>query len=380
MIKGNSNLIKKINVFNIIKILKSSSGLSRAEIAKKTKLTPASITKITKQLLDNGVLIEIGAGENSLGRPSILLNINKEAGYFIGFYLAPRKIISIFTNYIGETVSTLETKLLDLSHENILNIIDIHIESFKRINSNILGIGIALNGMVNSAKGISIFSPHYNWKNYNLKSYLEDKYSYSVFIENDVRLMALGELEHGSAIGESNFVLLNIGDGIGAGIIIDKKVYNGNNFCAGEIGHIKVSDSKDNICSCGKYGCLETFLSNENIINLSKNHYSLHISTLKELAQEFTNKNPVAATIVEDITEKLAFIMSPIINLLNPHTILINGEINGLGKNFYAKLNKIIKENSLEISLTKLKIKSTKLGDLSAAQGAISLVFNKLYN
>ena len=137
MIKGNSNLIKKINVYNIIKLLKNSPGLSRAEIAKKTKLTPASITKITKQLLDKGVLIESGAGENSLGRPSILLNINKEAGYFIGFYLAPRKIISIFTNYVGETVSTLETKLMDLSHENILDIIDIHIESFKRINSNI---------------------------------------------------------------------------------------------------------------------------------------------------------------------------------------------------------------------------------------------------
>ncbi len=333
MIKGTSKLIKKINIYNIINILKNKPDISRAEIAKITKLTPASITKITKQLIDRGILIETGAGENSLGRPSILLNINKDAGYFIGFYLAPRKIISIFTNYVGETVSTLETKLLDLSHDNILDIIDIHIESFRRVNPNILGVGIALNGMVNSAKGVSIFSPHYSWKNYNIKSYLENKYSYTVFVENDVRLMALGELEHGAAIGENNFVLINIGEGIGAGIIIDKKVYNGNNFCAGEIGHIKVSTSSKRLCSCGKYDCLETFLSNENVIKISREKYSLHINSIKELSVEYLNKNPIAEEIVEDISEKLAFTLSPIINLLNPHTILINGEINDFGKN-----------------------------------------------
>ena len=380
MIKGTSKLIKKINIYNIINILKNKPDISRAEIAKITKLTPASITKITKQLIDRGILIETGAGENSLGRPSILLNINKDAGYFIGFYLAPRKIISIFTNYVGETVSTLETKLLDLSHDNILDIIDIHIESFRRVNPNILGVGIALNGMVNSAKGVFIFSPHYSWKNYNIKSYLENKCSYTVFVENDVRLMALGELEHGAAIGENNFVLINIGDGIGAGIIIDKKVYNGNNFCAGEIGHIKVSTSSKRLCSCGKYDCLETFLSNENVIKISREKYSLHINSIKELSVEYLNKNPVAEEIVEDISEKLAFTLSPIINLLNQHTILINGEINDFGKNFYAKLSKKIIENSLESSLSKLKIKPAKLGDLSAAQGAISMVFNKLYN
>ena len=74
MIKGTSKLIKKINIYNIINILKNKPDISRAEIAKITKLTPASITKITKQLIDRGILIETGAGENSLGRPSILLN------------------------------------------------------------------------------------------------------------------------------------------------------------------------------------------------------------------------------------------------------------------------------------------------------------------
>lgn len=79
---------------------------------------------------EKGILFEGELSENTLGRPSISLKINKEAGYFIGFYLAPKHIISFFTNYIGEVISTLETKILDFSKNSILNIIDIHIESF----------------------------------------------------------------------------------------------------------------------------------------------------------------------------------------------------------------------------------------------------------
>lgn len=380
MIKGNSNLIKKINIYNIINILKNKSSVSRAEIAKITKLTPASVTKITKKLIDKGILIEVGSDGNTGGRPSILLNLNKEAGYFIGFYLAPKKIFSILTNYVGETISILETNILDFSQKNILEIVDIHIESFKKINSNILGIGIALNGIVNYTKGLSVFSPHYKWKNFNIQSYLEKKYHYPVIVENDARLMALGELEYGSALGETNFVLLNIGDGIGAGIIIDKKIYRGDNFCAGEIGHINVDKNSLALCSCGKYGCLETFLSNENVIRLSSEEYSFKINSVQDLCNEYLLKNPISEKIINELSEKVALALSPIINLLNPHTILINGEINACGKNFYTKLGKKIVENSLESSLSKLKIKPTKLGDLAAAHGAITMLFQRLYN
>lgn len=380
MIKGNSNLIKKINIYNIINILKEKPGISRAEIAKITKLTPASITKTTKKLLDEGILIEDGSGENTGGRPSILLRINKNAGYFVGFYLAPRRIISIFTNYVGETLSSMETEIVDFSSNSIFSIIDSHINNYKSNQPNILGIGIALNGMVNGVKGLSIFSPHYKWKNYNIKGFLEEKYNCPVAVENDVRLMALGELEHGAAQGEKNFVLVNIGDGVGAGIIIDKKIYYGNNFSAGEIGHAKVDKNSNITCSCGKKGCLETVLSNENIIRISKEVYNLKINNIQELMYEFQIKNPLAEKIIGDYCEYLANSLSAIVNLLNPHMILINGEINNSGKDFYTILEEKIKENSLESALSKLKIKSSKLGEASAAQGAISMIFQKLYN
>lgn len=380
MLKGNSKLIKKINIYNIINILKNKPGISRAEISEITKLTRASITKITKKLIDEGVLIEEGNNENTGGRPSIMLHINKEAGYFVGFYLAPKKIISIFTNYVGETVSEMESKILDFSKESILGLVDKHIEEYKKINSNILGIGVALNGIVNSTKGISIFSPHYKWKNYDLKAYMKNRYGCAIIVENDVRLMGLGELQYGEAQGENNFVLVNIGDGVGSGIIIDKKIYSGNNYCAGEIGHVKVSKTSDILCSCGKKGCLETFLSNENVIKISRENYGLEISNIDEFGRAFLEKDPKAMRVVEELCEKLAYSLSSIINLLNPHTILINGEVNKLGKGFYTLIERNILENSLETSLSKLRVKPARLGDIAAAKGAITVLFENLYN
>lgn len=379
MLKGTSKLIKKINIYNVINILKNEPGLSRAEIADMTKLTRASITKITKELIDNGILIEEGNNENTGGRPSIMLYINKDAGYFVGLYLAPKKIISIFTNYIGEKIAFLETEIFDFSKENILKIVDNHIAEYKKINNNILGIGIALNGIVNSNKGISIFSPHYKWKNFDLKTYMKSTYNCPIVVENDVRLMALGELEYGGAQGESNFVLVNIGDGVGSGIIIDKKIYSGNNYCAGEIGHTKVSKKSQIICSCGKKGCLETFLARENMLKTGKEFYDLSVENVEELLREFEAKNPKAIEFVEVLCEKLAFSLGSIVNLLNPHTILINGEINIFGKKLYTLIEKNILENSLDVSLEKLKVKPTKLGDYSACKGAISVLFENLY-
>lgn len=360
-------------------MLKKNPGMSRAEIADETGLTRASITKITKQLLDQKILIEKGNNENTGGRPSIMLYLNENAGYFIGVYMAPRRIYSIYTSYTGEVVSEMESKITEVTTESILELLDTHITMYKKINANILGIGIALNGMVNSTKGISIFSPHYKWKNFDLKSYLKGKYNCPISIENDVRLMALGELEYGGARGEDNFVLVNISDGVGSGIIIDKKIYKGNNYCAGEIGHVKVSDNKSLMCSCGKTGCLETVISDENVILLAQKEYGLEIETLQELSELYNEGNINAQNLVEHICKKLSFSLSSIINLLNPHTILINGKINKLGKNLYKLIEDDIKENSLEDSLSKLKVKPSKLGDIAAAKGAISLLFENIY-
>jgi N-acetylglucosamine repressor len=379
---GNSDLIKRINIINIIEILKLQGMKSRAELANLTGLTPASITKLTKKLIDLNLLKESGIGNISGGRPPILLEINPDYGYIIGINLAPTKIKGILTDINGtvlfKTVSNLENK----TKEYILESLFSSIENLKRAidNKGVLGIGIAMNGMVDYEKGVSIFSPHYKWKKFNLRKTVEEKFNIPTIIENDVRAMALGEHKAGMAIHKDNFVVINVGEGIGAGIILNNKLYRGDSYTAGEIGHITVEKKSEHLCSCGNYGCLEALIGNKNIIKRAELEIQ-EVDKLKmrDICRLARDGNPPSLEIIDDIAENLGYSLSFLINLLNPKLIILVGEINSCGEFFYEKLKSKINQYSLKTSTTNLEILPSKLGYDAGTVGATILVYENLF-
>ena len=144
-----------------------------------------------------------------------------------------------------------------------------------------------MNGMVDSENGISIFSPHYNWKNINLKRRFEDRFRVKVFVENDVRAMALTEKIFGSCKDNQNFVVMNIGDGVGGSIFLNDAPYHGYGSISGELGHMVVRRNSSEKCSCGKKGCLETEVSNVAIIKKITSQIKLNnYSSLKNVLVE----------------------------------------------------------------------------------------------
>ncbi|MCK5779441.1 MAG: ROK family protein [Psychrilyobacter sp.] len=385
---GNSDLIKRINISNIIDILKTQGMKSRAELAILTGLTPASITKSTKKLIDLDILLESGTGKISGGRPPILLDINKNAGYILGIYLAPTKIKGILTSIKGEIISE-ETYILEKKDKSyILNLlftlIKILIKTSK--NKRILGIGIALNGMVDYDRGISIFSPHYHWKDFNLKKVIEEEFDIPTIIDNDVRAMALGTHHQGVGINESNFIIINIGEGIGAGIILNNKLYRGENYSAGEIGHVIVEKNSSHLCSCGNHGCLEALIGSKRVIEEIKikiktpNFYNEYFS-LQKFYKSVNLKEPKSLKILEDISENLGYTLSFLVNLFNPKVIIIVGEINNSKNIFYDLLEAKVKKYALNSSTRNLNIIPSQLKGVDAATiGATILVYQNLFN
>ncbi len=380
---GNSDLIKRINITNIIEILKLQGVKSRAELANLTGLTPASITKLTKKLIDLNLLKESGIGNISGGRPPILLEINPDYGYIMGINLAPTKIRGILTDINGTILSKKTFDLEDKTKEGILELLFSLIENLKGVidNKKILGIGIAMNGMVDYEKGISIFSPHYKWRNFDLQGVVEEKFDIPTIIENDVKAMALGEHKAGMAIHKDNFVIINIGEGIGAGIILNNKLYRGDSYSAGEIGHITVEKKSGHPCSCGNYGCLEALIGNKNILKRAKSEIEGTDDklTIKDICRLALNGNPKALEIIDDIAENLGYSLSFLINLLNPKLIILVGDINFSGELFYKKLKSKINQYSLKTSTTNLEILPSKLGDDAGTVGAAILVYENLF-
>ena len=233
VVKGSFELMKKLNVEAILKVIKNNGSLSRSDIAKLTGLTPASVTNITKILIESDYLIERGIGESSGGRPPIILEINIKARYIIGVSIGVGSIDVVLTD-LGAEIVAKKSIYIDESNvseeyvfANLVNLINEVVEISEIDRNKIVGIGVAMHGVVNPTLGISQYAPYYNWENVNVKSVLEEKFEYPVFLDNDVRAIALGESLFGAAKRIDNFVAINISNGIGAGIIIDNKPYYG---------------------------------------------------------------------------------------------------------------------------------------------------------
>lgn len=270
VLKGSFELMKQLNVSAVLRVIRDNGSLSRAEIAKLTGLTPASVTNITKILIEDKFLIESKIGESSGGRPPIILELNPDARYVIGIGIGVGVIDVVITNLSAKIISKKSMIIGDERYDynlvfaELVNLINEVIELSNIERKNILGAGVALHGIVNAKSGESIHSLYYGWKNINIKKRLEDELQLAIYVDNDVRAMALGESLFGATKDISNFVTLNISNGIGAGIIINNTPYYGVDFSAGEIGHIAVELDGDK-CNCGNYGCLETVASNNNI-------------------------------------------------------------------------------------------------------------------
>ncbi|WP_321329609.1 ROK family transcriptional regulator [uncultured Ilyobacter sp.] len=376
-----------------LEIIRKHKHASRRDLTREMGLTPAAITKITKKLIEKGYLKEVGRGKTTGGRPPIILELNSHKGYIIGMYYAPSDVSLILMNLHSEVVYSSKIHLTKKSKEAILK------ESFELVEKaiehcegvKILGIGVALNGLVDYENGISIFSPHYKWRDFPIKEEMEKKFKIPTVVDNDVRMMALAEREYGGAKDCDNFIMLNVGDGIGAGIVINGEVFRGSTFSAGEIGHIKVNEKGENFCSCGKKGCLEAEISTKSIMDKIKRELSEDRE--KSILSEKIESGIVFGDVCESamrgdfyclellryIGNTLAKGLSNVINVINPKLFIINGEINKCSEIVFPIIKLGIQKYSMYTSAKDVEFKSSYFDDGGASLGAAAMVFRNVF-
>lgn len=327
-----------------LELIKNSNGISRSELAKELDITPAGVGKVVNRFLENGIIEETSVGVSTGGRRPLILKINeKKIGEILGVSLAPRFIQMVIGDISGKILKSkkysLKKRLLEKEH-NILELTEKLIEREIKKNSDISIISVVMNGMVDSENGISIFSPHYNWKNINLKKRFENRFRVKVFVENDVRAMALTEKIFGSCKDNQNFVVMNIGDGVGGSIFLNDAPYHGYGSISGELGHMVVRRNSPEKCSCGKKGCLETEVSNVAIIKkitsqIKLNNYSSLKNiliekgalTINDILKGVAEKDMLTFNIVIDAINMIATAINGIISVINPEKIVLFGEI-----------------------------------------------------
>lgn len=254
--------------------------------------------------------------------------------YFIGIDLGGTSIKLGVIDQLGNIIKKSESPTPYKKYDETLELFVKLIRDTEIDHDKIVGIGIGVPGFVNIHNGSIDLLPNVGWKNANLKKDLEKKTNLPVFVDNDANLAALGEMWNGAGRGNKNLIVITIGTGVGAGVIINGEIYHGKDAMAGEIGHLTINPNSNVLCNCGKYGCLETEVSATAMLNYKKNAILSGRETLltldattKEIFEAIEKEDTLAKEIVNHTAYYLGLALSQIVTVLAPEKIVIGGGV-----------------------------------------------------
>lgn len=234
---------------------------SRADLARETGLTRVTISDLVAELIADGLVVETGQREEGRpGKPAILLDINRDGYRIIGVDLSDTGVFRGAVLDIDGRILTHREAATDgaAGAEVTAILLQLVAELVAAAEKPILGVGIGSPGIVDLA-GTVLSAPNLGWTNLALQDILEAATQLPVLVANDANAAALAEHSFGDAVGD--LMVIRVGRGVGAGLILGGRPVYGSRFAAGELGHVVVGTDGGELCACGKHGCLETWLS-----------------------------------------------------------------------------------------------------------------------
>lgn len=376
-----SEILKEVEE-KILKILRKTPLISRADISRESNFSKPVVSQIISKFISEGAVEEKEIGESSKkgGKKPILLSFIPDYKYIIGIDVGGNKIISVLTDLDGNIIKkyrgvTKGIKTKEELTDAVKNSIN---QVMPEIKSKVIGIGIGVPGTTDMKSGFIYYLPAFKIKNFNLSEKINEIYSVPVIVSNDVTANAFGEMWKGAAKNSKNIFLTAIGTGTGSGIIINGDVYTGSHNMAGEFGYVITDWQNEKNDSDKTFGHLENWFSGHAIEKKVYEKFGKEVTAIDFF--DDIERNNDYKKIFYDSCEHLALGISNIINLLDPEIIVITG---GIGYNRYEiiieTIMKTLKETVPEEILSKISFERGKLGDLGVALGAVSLVHDILF-
>ncbi len=386
---------RRIRKSQILRALKKQGTLSYTEIAQITQFSLPMVSNLIRELINERFVIPVAPGPLKVGRPPNALRLNPEAGYILGIDIGHTHIKAILLNLLQEVV--LEENVLtenlennDLVLTNLREIKDLVLDKAAIKNNKLLGTGIAIPGLVNASSGSSF--TYLNIEHTTTREMLEDALGTIVRIENDVKAMALGELEFGQARNLNDVACINLGWGIGMGLILNGEIYYGKSGFAGEFGHITVVDN-GSLCVCGKRGCLETVSSGRAIGDITRKRLQngeesrirSAVKALEDIDEEAVVQyarmgDQMCIEVLQKAGAYLGRSIGEIINLFNPELIILGGRGSEAGEFILHPIRTTALRHSLVQLGLDTKIVCSELGDRAGCLGASTLITREIFD
>jgi len=384
MQRGTFQLMKSVNKSMILNKIRTSEPISRAQIAKDTKLTPPTVSSIVRELIEQKLVTESELGESKGGRKPTMLLVNKNGFYVIGVDAGPKTIECILSNLSGQIKDRIVVSIeFPLTNDSFLDLLKSGIQKILQSveeRSKILGIGMAMHGVVDVETGTSLFAPILQLSNIPIKEELEQEFDLVVQVENDARAMALGESWFGEHGNPSSMMAVNLGSGVGAGVVIDGKLYHGSTDLAGEVGHMTI-DMKGERCECGNRGCLESFASAPSIVNrANKMMPEKNITSSREVYELALQNDKECVELLQRTGAVIGIGLTNLIHVLNPELIIIGGGVSKSERFILRPIRETIRMRGLTKEAKETRVVVSELGDDATILGAVALLLVELFD
>lgn len=387
---GNIDLVKQLNGAIVYRLIDQQGPISRIQIAEISRLAPASVTKITRQLLDRGLIKEVDQQASTGGRRPISI-ITENRGFHsvairLGRHGATISLYDLSGKMLAEEGYPLPQRVQEDLEQALLEAISHFIDSHRNKIRELIAIAVTLPGLTNPETGVVKYMPHIEVNNWALCDALKQRFQVTCFVGHDIRSLALAEHYFGATRDCEDSILIRIHRGTGAGIIINEQVFLGKNRNVGEIGHIQV-DPLGERCYCGNFGCLENIVSNSAIETharrLLEQGYASKLTlddySINAICAAANKDDRLAVELIEHAGRYLGKAIAITINLFNPQKIVLTGDILAAKNTLLPAVQSCINTQALKNFREELQLVASELDHCSAI-GGFALVKRAMLN
>jgi N-acetylglucosamine repressor len=313
----------------VLATIYDAGRISRADVARVTGLTRTTVSDVMEGLIEAGLCREVGRGPSTGGKAPILLEVPEAARLLVGVDLGDRVFTAATVNLRGEIIDRVDVPSEDADGEEALNLALALIgQVISAATGPILGIGIGAPGLVDRREGVVIQAVKRDWRQLQLGALVAERFGLPVHVANDSQAAGLAEHVFGTVRG-LNLITVKVGQGIGAGLVLNGELFEGDGFGAGEIGHTVV-DPDGELCRCGRHGCLETVASARAVLK-RLTHVCGHPVSLEEALGLFESGDVQAREIVVEAGSSLGAALAGVVGLLHVRRIVLAGTMAAFG-------------------------------------------------
>ena len=400
---GDQNWVREHNLSIVLNyIWEAGKPIARARLTEISGLNKSTIGSLLAQLQAWGFVRETGTSSTGLGRPGVMIDINRDAGRLIGVEIGVDFISAVLTdlkansvwrrkvdtNGYSSTHKSDQTQMLEQAECMIQEAID----QAQAAGQRVLGIGVGVPGLVDHAAGALLFAPNLGWRDVPLRK-MWQHFDVPVIIENDANASALGEHLLGVARHIDNFIHLATGVGLGGGIMIEGKLYGGAGGYAGEIGHMTLAPDGPP-CNCGNRGCWETLIGPTAIIERVQQAASEGrtptLMALPDLAggvQAIGMKHIIQAAelgestvlhVLDDVGRYLGIGIASLLNAFNPSLVVLGGELSLVGPYVLPRAQREVEARALPAARSGVNITLSAFKFDACVMGGVSLIVREI--